>query len=123
MSLQGLIHPKPGDPSSIKLVHEPEVVLTAIKTALELAGQEHDPDFELKFHPDSGMLIVRASPRQLNAAKQATRKTCQILAAVGEGTQASGRKAIATYGHRGNTRAGSCSPTSFCCSARLGSSW
>ncbi len=63
-SLRDVTDPKPGDPPGVTLVLKPETVLTAIKSGIELASAESTPTVEIKYHQDSGLLIVRGSPEQ-----------------------------------------------------------
>jgi hypothetical protein len=68
-SLRDLVEPLPGDPAGVQLVKPPEVVLTAVKAALDLMGDRGNPD--MKFHEDSGLLIIHGNAEQTNAVRQA----------------------------------------------------
>jgi hypothetical protein len=60
-SLRSLIQAPPGSEGPAFSVEE---ILTAVDTALELGGQG---EADMRFHPESGLLIVRALPDQINA--------------------------------------------------------
>jgi hypothetical protein len=65
LSLKELTDPLPSDTQQSRVTVEPDVVLTAVRTALESSQGEQA---ELKYHADSGLLIVRGAPDQLAAA-------------------------------------------------------
>jgi hypothetical protein len=69
-SLRDLIEPLPGDPPGVPLTKPPEVVLTAVKASLDLLGDRAaQPD--MKFHEDSGLLIIHGTGEQIGAVSQA----------------------------------------------------
>jgi hypothetical protein len=68
-SLRDLTEPMPGDPPGVALTKSPEVVLTAVKAALDLSGDKGEPP-EMKFHEDSGLLIVHGTNDQVGAVMQ-----------------------------------------------------
>src|SRR3954468_2965186 len=49
---------------------KPESVITAVQTGL--AMEESGPRADVKFHPESGLLIVRGDPGQLDTVRQVT---------------------------------------------------
>jgi hypothetical protein len=65
LSLKELTDPLPSDTQQSGVTVEPDVVLTAVRTALESGNGDQA---ELKYHADSGLLIVRGAPDQLAAA-------------------------------------------------------
>ncbi|HYE62249.1 MAG TPA: hypothetical protein VD997_09650 [Phycisphaerales bacterium] len=66
LSLRDLTEPLPGDPPNARFTVEPDVVITAVRTALQADGDAESA--EMKFHADSGLLIVRGSIPQIQAA-------------------------------------------------------
>lgn len=66
MSIRDLIEPLPGELPGEKQTSTPDIVLTAIRTALTtIEGNAAD----IKFHPDSGLVIVHGSQEQIVTAK------------------------------------------------------
>ena len=59
----------PGDPPGVKLTKTPEVVLTAVRAALDLTGDRADAA-EMKYHEDSGLLIIHGNNEQVGAVSQ-----------------------------------------------------
>lgn len=70
-SLRDVTDPKPGDPPGVLLVQKPETVLTAIRSAIELSGGDGSSAPEIKYHQDSGLLIVRGTAEQTGLISQA----------------------------------------------------
>ncbi len=66
LSMRDLTTPMPGDPLGQSLTVGPDVVLTAARTAM-MSDNGDAPD--LKYHADSGLLIIRGGEGQINAAK------------------------------------------------------
>jgi|GEM_PF-3057926 len=66
LSLRELTDPLPSDLPQSRVTVEPDVVLTAVRTAIESSNGEAA---ELKFHSDSGLLIVRGTPDQVQTAE------------------------------------------------------
>lgn len=66
LSLRDLTEPMPGDAPNMRTTVDPDVVITAVRTAVG-AGGEAD-GVELKYHSDSGLLIVRGTVPQIQAA-------------------------------------------------------
>ncbi len=67
LSLRDLVERMPGDPDDTPLTVPADVVLTAVRTAIEsdpAGGQPAD----LKYHADSGLIIVHGTPQQVGAA-------------------------------------------------------
>jgi hypothetical protein len=71
LSLRQLIETQPGDPPGAGAVLAPDVVLSAVEAAITLGGNEGEGKPEVKFHKDSGLLIVRAGPTTLRAVVSA----------------------------------------------------
>jgi hypothetical protein len=69
-SLRDLTEPLPGDPPGAPLTKPPEVVLTAVRAALDLLA-DRSPQPEMKFHEDSGLLIIHGTMEQIAAVHQA----------------------------------------------------
>jgi hypothetical protein len=69
-SIRDLTEPMPGDPPGAKLTKSPEVVLTAVRAALDLVGDQGDAP-AMKFHEDSGLLIIHGQPDHVGAVDQA----------------------------------------------------
>jgi hypothetical protein len=69
-SLRDLTEPLPGDPPGVALTKSPEIVLTAVRAALDLAGNQGGDPPEMKFHEDSGLLIVHGNNEQIGAVMQ-----------------------------------------------------
>jgi hypothetical protein len=67
VSLRPLIEPQPGDVPGVDIVEKPEVVLAAVEAALSLGERPDEGTPQVKFHKDSGLLIVRAGPTQMRA--------------------------------------------------------
>lgn len=65
LSLKELTTSLPGDPPEV--VVPAETVLTAVETALGVAGA-NDSETKVKFHAESGLLILAGSPEVLGAA-------------------------------------------------------
>lgn len=66
-SLRQVIEPDPNDPRGAGVHESPEVVLAAVEATLAMTDERTEGKPELKFHKDSGLLIVRAGPRTLAA--------------------------------------------------------
>lgn len=60
-SIRDFVEPEPGVPGS--LVIDPETIISSIDAALSLHGESDQRD--VLFHPDAGILIVRAGDREL----------------------------------------------------------
>ncbi|CAG1008315.1 hypothetical protein PHYC_03549 [Phycisphaerales bacterium] len=67
-SLKPLTEPSPEDGGPTVTEHA-ETILTAIQTALDLDASTEAPRPDVKFHRESGLLIVRAIPAQLRAVE------------------------------------------------------
>ncbi len=67
VSIRDLITPLPGEPADSPLPRE--AVLTAIETALTTATPDADP--AVRFHEDTGLVIMNAPPVALGAAQSA----------------------------------------------------
>lgn len=65
-SLKPLIEPSPED-GPARVTENAETVLTAIQTALDLETSPNVPRADVKYHRESGLLIVRAIGGQLRA--------------------------------------------------------
>lgn len=66
-SLKQVIEADPNDPRGVSVHESPEVVLAAVEATLAMTDESTEGKPELKFHKDSGLLIVRAGPRTLAA--------------------------------------------------------
>lgn len=66
-SLKQVIEADPNDPRGVSVHESPEVVLAAVEATLAMTDEATEGKPELKFHKDSGLLIVRAGPRTLAA--------------------------------------------------------
>jgi hypothetical protein len=66
-SLKQLIEADPNDPRGVSVHESPEVVLAAVEATLAMTDEATEGPAALKFHKDSGLLIVRAGPRTLAA--------------------------------------------------------
>jgi hypothetical protein len=66
LSLKELTDPLPSDSPHGRVTVEADVVLTAVRTAVESTNGDQA---ELKYHADSGLLIVRGTPDQLRTAE------------------------------------------------------
>ncbi len=69
-SIRNLIDPMPGDPPGVRLTKTPEVVLTAVRAALDLTGDRGGEAAEMKFHEDSGLLIIHGNNEQVGSVSQ-----------------------------------------------------
>jgi hypothetical protein len=67
LSLRDLVERMPGDPEDAPMTVPADVVLTAVRTAIESDPAGGEPA-ELKYHADSGLIIVRGTAQQVNAA-------------------------------------------------------
>ncbi|HZW10118.1 MAG TPA: hypothetical protein VFF69_09470 [Phycisphaerales bacterium] len=67
LSIKELTTPLPGDPPEV--VVPAETILTAVETATGVAGGD-DVRAELRFHPESGLLIMAGPDRALRAANE-----------------------------------------------------
>lgn len=69
ISLRDITEPIPGDPPGVPLTKPAEVVLTAVRAALDLTDDHAAPP-EMKYHEDSGLLIIRGNGDQMGAVTQ-----------------------------------------------------
>lgn len=67
VSIRDLILPLPGEPPELAVARE--AVLTAVEAALTTAAGEADPS--VRFHEDTGLVILHAPPDALSAAQGA----------------------------------------------------
>ncbi|MCL4742695.1 MAG: hypothetical protein KJZ54_10885 [Phycisphaerales bacterium] len=67
VSIRDIISPLPGEPSELAMPRE--AVLTAIEAALTTTAAEADPS--VRFHEDTGLVILHAPPDALSAAQGA----------------------------------------------------
>ncbi len=65
LPIRPLIEPGPGESSS--MVYKSDVVLSALEAALQMADQDGQPA-TVRFHPDSGLLLVKGDHGELNSA-------------------------------------------------------
>ncbi|MFG0327000.1 MAG: hypothetical protein ACF8SC_07020 [Phycisphaerales bacterium JB037] len=70
-SLSDLIDPLPGSRSDRSLILPLETVLSGIEAAVTVAADDRSAPAQLKYHEDSGLLILRGTGEQLSAADQA----------------------------------------------------
>lgn len=70
-SLSDLIEPLPGSRSDRSLILPLETVLSGIEAAVTVAADDRSTPAQLKYHEDSGLLILRGTGEQLAAADQA----------------------------------------------------
>lgn len=71
ISIKQIVEALPGDPPGANIECRPEVVLSAVEAAVSLGQQKAEGEPEVKYHPDSGLLIVRAGPTTMRAAIEA----------------------------------------------------
>lgn len=71
ISIRQITTPQPGEPAGFTLVERPEVVLSAVEAALAMGDRDGASKPEVRYHQDSGLLIVRAGPSQMRAIQQA----------------------------------------------------
>jgi len=69
-SLRPITEAEAGDPLGASVAERAETVLTAVQTALDIAPNESGQPAELKFHRDSGLLIVRGTRSQIAAVEE-----------------------------------------------------
>lgn len=69
-SIRGITEPSPDDPEGMPVTLPSSVVLSALEAILNVDGNE-GPAPVLKFHPDSGLVVVRAGEGQMVLIKRA----------------------------------------------------
>ncbi|MFM9996530.1 MAG: hypothetical protein ACKVU4_12115 [Phycisphaerales bacterium] len=67
-SLRSLLEVPPGTPEAPGAKSDATSLLTAVQTALTMGGGNRDP--EMKFHPESGVLVIRGSHEQTGAVQR-----------------------------------------------------
>lgn len=67
-SLRSLLEVPPGTPNAPGAKSDATSLLTAVQTALTMGGGDQPP--EMKFHPESGVLVVRGSHDQTGAVQR-----------------------------------------------------
>lgn len=80
ISLRDLVEPRPEDAELQVRTLPVEVVLSAARAAVE-AAPDAGARAELKYHEDSGLLLVRGTPRQASAAMHAIKEIRDDLTA------------------------------------------
>jgi hypothetical protein len=98
-SLTKLISPLPIDSQDHPVAQTPETILSATQVAMELS-QETEEKPVLRFHPESGLLLVKGTSQQIDAVEQVLRgieanqgfeRQAQMMAA-GKGPEHTGER-------------------------------
>jgi hypothetical protein len=71
LSIREMTTPLPGDPPEV--VVNAETILTALETAIAIAGDEGVTS-EMKYHPESGLLILAGTGNSLSAADRVVKQ-------------------------------------------------